>query len=116
MKKKLIIIGSICAVILVLIGFVTIARYERKPEGTYYCSDRPYMASYYEYTFYEDGTYFRKDNLSIIERGSAGRWVIKEGIIKLDGEDSDYFSIFQYHSSTDSFSDVQKRHFWHKKQ
>ena len=111
MRKKLIIISSICAVILVLIGFVTIARYERKPEGTYYCEK-----TYEEFTFYKDGTYYR-ENIKFIELAdkSAGKWVIKEGIIKLDGEDSDYYSIFQYHSSTDSFSDVQKRFFWHKK-
>ena len=52
MKKKLMIIGSICAVILALICIVIVTRSERKPEGTYYCEKADV-----QYTIYADGTF-----------------------------------------------------------
>lgn len=109
MKRKLMIIGSICAVILALICTVIVIRSERKPEGTYYCEKADV-----QYTIYADGTLVYRDECSnqyIKGSEHSGTWKLKENYLTLKRVAASDSYFYRYNPLSDSFYGVLREEY-----
>ena len=109
MKKKIIIIFSCCATLLLALGIFYVSQRRETPHGAYYCHPLKSVC-----IIYKDGT-CDYEKYGIKHLILSGTWNLENGILTFSFEDDIQY---EYHLETDSFSyyheDLEEELIWEK--